>query len=331
MSDDLKVSVIIVIHNGMQDIDRCIRSVLQSDHADLEVVAVDNDSIDGSAQYIRTTFPSVIVVETEENLGYAGGINAGLACASGKYVAPLNMDTEVAQHWLKPMVDFLEANPSAGAVTPKILLDHDRMRVNTMGGNIHVTGLSFCRGHDRLSRDISEAPEPVPGISGASYVMRRDVLDLAGGAPAWCFMGNDDVVLSWTLHLMGYNLYCVPQSVVYHDYQLVVDPTKYFILERNRLAMVLSCLKASTLFLGLPLWALSEVAILGYSLLKGTAFLRAKLKAYSALWQDRDGIRERRGQIQRLRCISDWQLFRRLRVNLDWAQLFVLLGPAHSG
>jgi GT2 family glycosyltransferase len=325
MPEDPKVSIIIVVYNGLDCIGRCIESVLETQYNHFEIIAVDNASTDGSAEYIRRTFPSVIVVEIRENLGYAGGINAGLSYATGEYVAPLNMDIEVESNWLKPMVDFVQCNPSAGAVTPKILLDRDRARVNTMGGNIHVTGLSFCRDHDKLSNEVPDSPETVPGISGASYVISRNVLERAGGAPAQCFMGNDDVVLSWTLHLMGYDLYCIPQSVVYHDYQLVLDPDKYLILERNRLAMVLSCLRVSTLLLCLPLWALAEAAIFGYSLLKGTAFLRAKAKAYMALWQDRGGIRERRMQIQKIRRISDWELFRRLGKNLDWGQLLGLL------
>lgn len=325
MMEEPLVSVIVIIYNGMKDIDRCLTSVLRTQYDNLEVIAVDNASVDGSADHVRRTFPAVKVVETGENLGYAGGINAGVRRASGEYVAPLNMDVEVDRNWLKPMLEFLGDNPSVGAVTPKILLDWDRGRVNTMGGNIHVTGLSFCRNRDRLSADVSNLPEKVPGISGASYMIKKDVLLQAGAAPAECFMGNDDVVLSWTLNLMGYEQYCIPQSVVYHDYHLALPPEKYFILERNRLSMLLSCLRIGTILIGLPLWALSEVAILGYSLLKGKAFLLAKLRAYAALWQDRSSVRAKRRQIQKIRRISDWELFGRLNMNLDWEQLLGLL------
>ena len=113
-----------------------------------------------------------------------------------------------------------------------------------MGANTHVIGISFCRYANRMSTAVPNVPEKVPGISGASYVMRKELLEQAGGAPEECFVRdsgagasgsmNDDVVLSWTLNLMGYDLYCIPQSVMYHDYQLVLDPVKYFGLSGMR-------------------------------------------------------------------------------------------------
>jgi len=320
-----KVSVIIVVYNGVEEIARCIRSVLATRYDNLEVIVVDNASTDGSADYVKHQFPSTIVVENRRNLGYAGGINSGLRYATGKYIVPLNMDVEVEDNWLQPLIEFLERHPDVAAVTPKILLDQDRTRVNTMGANTHFTGLSFCREPNRPSTHVSNVPERVPGISGACYVISKELLEQAGGAPAECFMGNDDVVLSWTLNLMGYDLYCVPQSVIYHDYELVLDPEKLFILERNRLAMLLSCLKLSTWLIGLPFFALSEAAILVYNLLKGGGYLRAKLRAYAAVWQQRRDIQERRRHIQRYRRISDWRLFGKLSKNLDWGQLFELL------
>jgi GT2 family glycosyltransferase len=321
-----KVSVILPVHNGLNYIDRCLRSVLETRYDALEVIVVDDVSTDGTLDHVRHNFPSVTVVANEQKLGYAGGINSGLRCATGEYVAPLNVDTEVERNWLKPMVDFLERNPSAGAVTPKILLDQDRSRVNTMGANTHITGLSFCRYPNQMSTDVPDIPERVPGISGASFVIRKEVLKQAGGAPEECFMMNDDVILSWTLNLMGYDLYCLPQSLIYHDYQLVLSSEKMFLLERNRLAMLFSCLKVSTLLIGFPFLVLSEMAIVIYNLLKGSAYLQAKLKAYLAVWRDRNSIRGRRERIQKLRRISDWELFGRLSKNLDWRQLLGLLG-----
>jgi GT2 family glycosyltransferase len=316
-----KASVILVNYNGMAHLDTCIPSVLKQSYKNFQVIFVDNSSSDGSLEYARNKFPDLTFVANDKNLGYAGGINSGLVRATGDYIAPLNIDTEVAPNWLGTMVAFLDENPQAGAVTPKILLLDDRTRVNALGLNIHVTGLGFCRGLGKED-DISVLPENVPGVSGCSYLVRRQLLEQMGGAPGWCFMGNDDVIVSWLLRLMGYELYCLPESIAYHEYSLKMDPGKLFRLEKNRQSLLLSTLKPLTLLACLPILVAIELMVWSYSLLKGRPYIRAKSDALASLWKERSDIKQRRLQHQSLRKVSDFLLFRRLNWNLAWTQLW---------
>ncbi len=316
-----KVSVIAVNYNGISHLDVCISSILKQSYTDFEVILVDNNSSDGSLDYARNKFPNLIFVVNDENLGYAGGINSGLAHATGDYIAPLNIDTEVASNWLSIMVAFLDDNPEAGAVTPKVLLFDDRTRINATGLNIHITGLGFCRNLGKKD-DCSIIPENVPGVSGCSYLIRREILEEMGGAPQECFMGNDDVIVSWLLRLMGYEIYCLPKSVVYHKYKLRMSPDKFHSLEKNRQALLLYSLIPSTLAIYFPIIAAVEVLIIGYALLRGKAYLKAKFSALWAMVEDRKYIREKRGQIRKIRRISDFQLLRNLKLTLEWGQIF---------
>jgi GT2 family glycosyltransferase len=315
-----KVSVILVSYNGMPHLDACISSVLKQSHTNFEVIFVDNNSSDGSLEYARSKFPNLIFVTNNENLGYAGGINAGLAHATGEYIAPLNIDTEVTPNWLGSMVSFLDENPHAGAITPKVLLFEDRTKINALGLNIHVTGLGFCRSLGK-DDDILVIPENVPGVSGCSYLIRRQLLEQMGGAPGWCFMGNDDVIVSWLLRLMGYEVYCLPESIVFHKYSLKMNPEKLFRLEKNRQTLLLSTLKPLTLLICLPILLAIELMILVYSLARGRLYIRAKFDALASLWRERSNIKRMRAQYQLLRKISDFALFRRLNWNLEWTQL----------
>jgi len=315
-----KVSVILVNYNSRPHLDTCISSVLDQNYPNFEIIFVDNNSSDGSLEYARRKFPQLVFVANSKNLGYAGGINAGLAYATGEYIAPLNIDTEVSPNLLAIMVGFLDENPHAGVVTPKILLFDDRSKINTMGSNIHVTGIGFCRGLNQLD-DNSTSPQKVSGVSGCSYLIRREILEQMGGAPEECFMGNDDVVLSWLVNLMDYEMYCLPQSVVYHKYKLKMDPEKFFILERNRYTLLLYSLKPLTFVALSPVLAFTELLISGYSLIKGRRYIQAKFRAYEAVWNKRAYVRKRREQVQELRRISDFQLLKRLRWNLEWGQL----------
>jgi GT2 family glycosyltransferase len=316
-----RVSVIVVNYNGMSHLDACIPSVLKQSYKNFEVIFVDNNSDDGSLEYARNKFPNLTFVVNDKNLGYAGGINAGLAHASGDYIAPLNIDTEVAPNWLSVMVAFLNKNPQAGAVTPKVLLFNDRTKINALGLNIHITGLGFCRGLGKEDNN-SLTPENVPGVSGCSYLIRRQLIEQMGGAPGWCFMGNDDVIVSWLLRLMGYEVYCLPESIVFHKYSLKMNPGKLFRLEENRQALLLSTLKPLTLLACLPILLAIELMIIVYTLTKGRSYIRAKFDALASLWRERSNIKQRRDQYQSIRKVSDLTLFRQLNWNLTWTQLW---------
>ena len=316
-----KASVILVNYNGMPHVDACISSVLKQSPADFEVIFVDNNSTDTSLEYARSKFPSLTFVANDKNLGYAGGINSGLAHATGEYIAPLNIDTEVAPNWLNAMVAFLDKNPQAGAVTPKILLFDKRTRINALGLNIHISGLGFCRGLGKEDNN-SAAPENVPGVSGCSYLIRRQPFEQMGGAPGWCFMGNDDVIVSWLLRFMGYEIYFLPESIVFHKYSLKMNPEKLSRLEKNRHILLLSTLKPLTLLACLPVLLTIELMISVYSLAKGPSYIRAKFAALGSLWRERSDIKQRRDQYQPLRKISDFALFRQLSWNLAWDQLW---------
>lgn len=316
-----RVSIIIVNFNGMEHIDVCLSSVLSQRYTNFEVIFVDNNSNDGSLWYARSKFPSLIVVANSENLGYAGGINSGFTRATGKYIAPLNTDTEVSPDWLGTLVAFLDANGQVGAVTPKVLLFDDRTRINTLGLNIHITGLAFCRGLG--TRDDGQAgPERVTGVSGCSYMIRRELFEHMGGAPEEAFMAYDDVVVSWMLNLMGCELYCVPEAVVYHKYRLKMNPEKFLGLEKNRQALLLYGWKPATLVACFPAFAFTELLIAGYCLRGGRRYLRSKLRSVLLLCKDKEYMSERRARIRRLRRVSDLQMLRRLKWNLDWKQLF---------
>jgi len=315
-----KVSVILVNYNSMPHLDTCILSVLHQTHPSFEIIFVDNNSSDGSLEYARREFPQLVFVANNKNLGYAGGINAGLVHATGEYIAPLNIDTEASPNLLAVMASFLDNDRQVGAVMPKILLFNERDKINTIGSNIHVSGINFCRGLNKQD-DHSTKSQRVPGISGCSYLIRRELLEQMGGVPEESFMGNDDVGLSWLVNLMGYELYCLPEAVIYHKYTLKMNPDKFYQLEKSRHALLLYSLKLPTFIIISPVLAFTELLIMAYSVLKGKSYVQAKLRAWLSVYKGRKFIRERRQQVQKIRRISDFQLLKRLRWNLEWGQL----------
>jgi hypothetical protein len=164
----------------------------------------------------------------------------------------------------------------------------------------------------------------VSGIQGSAFVTRRVLLEQMGGMDATGFLYHEDVNLSWMLNLMGFDLYCLPESVVSHDYVLSMSPAKLHLLERNRWAMLLAYLHPFTLILLAPALLVTELLMWGYCLLCGWSFIQAKAKSFPWLFRHRAQIAKRRQLAACLRSLSDWQLLRRLRWAYPWDQFFVL-------
>ncbi len=324
-SKGIRVSVLVVNYNGMPYIESCLRSILRQDFANFEVILVDNKSSDGSLEQVRRMFPDLLVVANDKNLGYTGGINSGISHAKGRYFAPLNVDTEVEKNWLTTIVEFMDANPDVGAVTPKSLLYRDRAKVGVMGLNIHITGLGFVRGLNRQDRDLPKEPFQVAGVSGCSFLIRREIVELMGGLNEDNFMYYDDVDLSWVVSLMGYRICCVPRSVVYHEYELKMTPQKMFWLERGRLSALLCYLKPLTLVALMPLLMFTEALTIGYCVIRGPRYIWAKLRAWFSVASNMRSLLRRHRQIQRLRRLSDFELLKRFKLNYEWGQVLHIL------
>jgi GT2 family glycosyltransferase len=323
------VSVVVVNYNGGDDLERCLLSLGRQDPApSAEVLVVDNASADGSldlAERVAADFESMRVLASPVNRGYAGAVNFALEEARGAYVAVLNMDVTVERGWLGPLVGFLEANPDTGAVCPLMLLEADPGRINAAGQDIHVTGLGFNRWLGRPRERAGGAPIEVSGLHGGAFLIRRELLDRFGGWDESGFLYAEDVQLSMLVQLVGADIHCVPASTVRHDYHLTMHPEKLFLLERNRGWTVLTDLRGPTRLALLPVFALTELLMWGYCLLRGPAFLRAKARTYGWLRSHRAELRARRRFVDSIRSRSDRQLLRRLRWNYAWSQ-FVTLG-----
>ena len=321
MKHSQKISVIIVNYNSLDHIDTCVTSVLNQTYPDFEVIIVDNNSADDSLNYARTQFPGLIYVTNTENLGYAGGVCSALEYASGQLIAPLNIDTEVADDWLAQMADFLDRNPGAAAVTPKILLFNNRNRINAMGMNVHVSGMAFCR-HLYKEDDGLIEPQRVFALSGCSYLIRREILEQINNSVGQWDIYYDDVIISWLINLMGHDIWCTPGAVIYHKYALKMNRDKFLIYERCRHFFVLSVLKPFTLLILSPVLIVTELLVVVYSLLKGRHYIKAKMGAIRSIFQQARSIRKKRAQYQQLRKKSDFRLLKRLSWNLEWGQLF---------
>lgn len=119
-----RVGAVVLNYNGGDVTLACLQSLLATPTADgdLSVVLVDNASRDGIAARVRDELPTVEVIVSTTNRGFAGGCNLGIrALARPDFVALLNNDATVDPGWLPPLTAALEHDTGLGAVCPKIL------------------------------------------------------------------------------------------------------------------------------------------------------------------------------------------------------------------
>lgn len=247
-----KVAVAVLNWNGASElIPHYLPPLLQHTNPALaDVVEVDNGSTDHSLDLLRNRFPEAVALPLGSNLGFAAGYNRAVRLLEGyEYVCLLNDDVLVTAGWLEPLVDFLDSRPEVVSVQPTIRSEREPQRLEyagALGGYMDRRGYPFCRGRifDTLEEDRGQygsEPMPVFWTGGACMLFRRDAYLAAGGLDEAFGAHQEEIDLCWRWQALGYDLYVVPESVVYHWGARSLrtdDPKKTFLNFRNNILML---------------------------------------------------------------------------------------------
>ena len=123
--EETKLSVIIVNYNVKYFLEQCLYSVRAAvTGMDAEVFVVDNNSTDGSVEYLRPKFPEVVFIENKDNPGFAKANNQAIRQCTGEYVLLLNPDTVVGEESLRSLCFQMDEDPEIGAIGVKMLNGH---------------------------------------------------------------------------------------------------------------------------------------------------------------------------------------------------------------
>ncbi len=237
------VSVVIVNWNGKHLLGECLDSLMAQNAIGVEIILVDNGSRDGSVEFVRDRYASVRVVSLPENLGFAGGNNAGITVAGGKYIALLNNDTKADPGWLANLMKEAEASPHSTGMWASKILSYDRPKViDNVGLLLYPDGLG--RGKARLEIDEGQHDSPGEAFfpSGCAGLYRKAMLDEIGLFDEEFFAYADDVDIGLRARLAGWECRYVPTAKVYHKYSSSTEaysPFKAFLVERNRIWILL--------------------------------------------------------------------------------------------
>jgi N-acetylglucosaminyl-diphospho-decaprenol L-rhamnosyltransferase len=317
------VSIIIISFNEVELIGKCLSHILAQSYDNYEVIVYDNASSDGTPDYIAHNFPNIKLIRGVKNIGFGGANNEAAQVANGKYLAFINDDAYVAPGWLAPLVDILEADPSIGCAGPELMCLEKKDTILCHGNGIHLSGVAYLNDRGQLVRPAS--PMEVGGISGAAFLIHRDLFLELGGFEAMFFLYYEDTDLSLRLHLLGKRYVIVPGSMVYHNSESRFGLQKLYHLERNRYLSLFSLMSASMLALMAPSIFLFELISWGYCLLQGRDALRAKVRAWRDIYRLRPWIKARRSRYERKLTSAYLEHVFTPKIHIEYVHSFRLL------
>ncbi len=226
----LQLSVIIVNYNVKFFLEQCLFSVIKAcKNIDAEIIVVDNNSTDGSRDYLSPKFSSVQFLWNKENVGFAKANNMGVARATGRYILFLNPDTIVAEDCFTKCISFFESGESTGAIgvrmidgSGEFLKESKRAFPSPLTSLYKLSGLTavFPRSKTFARYYLGNLNEytnhEVDVLAGAFIMTLKKVLDKTGAFDESFFMYGEDVDLSYRIQQAGYTNFYFSDTTIIH-------------------------------------------------------------------------------------------------------------------
>lgn len=303
-----KVSVCIVTYNSEDDIISCLEAVMHQTYPLLEIIVIDNASLDHSFEVVSqfaVQHNNISVFKNKVNNGFAGGQNQAIGLSKGDYVVVLNPDLELSPTYIEQAVTALESNPKAGSATGLLKLKEDQSLVDSTGLLMPFNRHAIDRGMgDKASNWL--IPGEVFGPSGAAAVYKREMIEdikLDGEFFDEVFFAyKEDVDVAWRAQILGWTSLYVPSAIGIHargwkkgsrqSISLFVRQHSYM----NQIFMLIKNEQIDGSFiLRFPVLVFRELVKLGYALVKE----RDLLKSWSTIIRSFPSIMKKRKIIKR--------------------------------
>jgi GT2 family glycosyltransferase len=220
--NEVSVAVIVLTHNKLEDTLECLESVAQLDYPSFETILVDNHSTDGSIEEIAARYPGIRCVRNSENLGVAGGRNAGWAYVSRNlacdYLFFLDNDVVLTPGSLSQLVSVLRDHAEIGIACGKTYTAPPSNTIMSVGltVNLYTGFITDIGGGERDDGQFEDAGY-VSACGGFAFLVRTPLFrELGGLANEFNPYGWEDVDLCFRALKRGFRCYYTPKAVIYH-------------------------------------------------------------------------------------------------------------------
>ena len=333
MRNEPLISVIIVNWNGKSILKDCLVAITKVNYIKLEILLVDNASVDGSLEFVKKNYPSIKVFVNKENLGVGGGFEVGLRKVKGQAVLLLNTDAIIQKNLLTNLVKVLYSDKKIGAVQPKLVLYPNRNIIDSIGCFFLSTGDLYHFGREK---NPNEPPYnkrmEIFSTKGACMLIKTEVLNKIGLFDKDFFAYFEDTDFCIRMLLAGYNILYDPTETVFHrggaTSKHILRSNILFHSYKNRIYSYLKNFSIKYIIKVLPLMLfLYQIVFFGYILTGRFQYALAVQKGI--IWNviNLKSILKKRKYIQEnIRKISDDEYIPRLTKNVRlmyyWYQFF---------
>jgi len=226
-----ELAIIIINYNTRDLLDDCLASIFRADHPKdgLQVVVVDNGSVDDSMDLVAQKYPAVVTIQNSENLGFAKGNNLGVKASDARYLLFLNSDTVVKRYSLVKPLKYLKTHPRIGAITIRLFLkdgtiDYDNHRgfptpwtsVTKFLGLAKIFPQStFFNGYYLGFQKLDKIHQ-IPVAAGSYLMMPTKLFKDIGMWDETYFFYGEDIDLCFRVNQAGYKIIYYPKVTTLH-------------------------------------------------------------------------------------------------------------------
>lgn len=224
----VSVSIVIITWNGKLHLQKCLASLANySRRPGVEIILVDNGSLDGTAEWVREAYPDVRFVALDENKGVAYARNRGLELAKGDYLLILDNDTVVTEKTLDGMVRYMEDHPDVGLCGCRLVDANGNVQesckkfpgvIEKTANLLYGSRYRYAYGRKRMSEPFE--PEY---LIGACQLIRRQAFKDAGYLDERIFIGPEDADFCLRVRAKGWALRYLPQFTIMHYCQRLTN------------------------------------------------------------------------------------------------------------
>ena len=237
----IEVSIVTINYNGLEDTCALIETIPFNEN--MEVIVVDNASKNQEAETIAQRYPQVKVIQSERNLGFAGGNNLGIQSAQGKYLFLINNDTIFKEFNIQVLKDRMITSPDIGIVCPKIRYAWGNNPIQYAGYSrlSRISIRNHAIGFNEEDHGQYDTAQPTPYAHGAAMFIRRDAIDKVGLMPNCYFLYYEELDWSMMFAHAGYQIWYEPKCTIFHKESQSTgqnSPLRTYYLTRNRLLLV---------------------------------------------------------------------------------------------
>lgn len=229
------ISVVIITWNSKKFLMKCLDSLCKkNDSKNFELIIIDNNSTDGSIEYIEENYPKAVLIKNKSNKGVGPARNQGMKISKGKYILILDVDTEfLSEDGLIKLYNYMESDETVGILGAKLLFPNNEIQhscrkfpsisvklFNRFEKVGKIRDSKQLREHYMLDKDHDKI-QRVDYVIGAFQFIRKEVIQKIGYYDENIFYGPEDIDFCLRAKKAGYHTVYFPDVKLYHFYQRI--------------------------------------------------------------------------------------------------------------